>query len=297
MTQTGPDKPTRHDGFTLVELLVVIGIITLLIGLLLPSLQKAMDAARQTQCMNNLRQMGIGFQMYVDANHGAMPLDGEDGDAPGDAIRGPDNLGWKSQALWFNAIPPQVNGKAYNQLQEEDLAGKSQLPRSGDHHIFVCPTAGRAEGPGTVDGEGYYTMYAFDGGPPAVARKTYICYMYNSKLFGSSNPGGRMSRLRPTHEVVLFAEKRMSGAEVTAAHDSYYRSQGGQANRITSRTLNRIKGDWQRFTTRHRDGGFLLFADGHVAHFTYYDILTRGAVNDWNKPGSVIWSYSEPAQR
>ncbi len=159
-----------HSGFTLVELLVVVGIIALLIGILLPSLTRAMESARQITCMNNMRQLGIGFQMYVDSNRGAMPLDGEDGDSPASAIRGPDNLGWQSPALWFNAIPPQVAAKPYGKMQEEDIAGIAELPGPGGHHIFICPAADRAAGPGLVDTDGFYTMYGYDGGPPAVAR-------------------------------------------------------------------------------------------------------------------------------
>lgn len=70
-----PSPDRRRAGFTLIEMLVVVGIIGLLMALLLPALGRAQAKAREVECQNNLKQLALGFQAYTVSRMGRTPLE------------------------------------------------------------------------------------------------------------------------------------------------------------------------------------------------------------------------------
>jgi prepilin-type N-terminal cleavage/methylation domain-containing protein len=113
-----PSHPHRFRAFTLVELLVVIGIISVLIAMLLPALSKAQEAARRTACLSNLRQLGTVFQMYAQQYKGAVP------------IGYMDERQFSYVINWNNA-----NGTKVSQMGLLVLAKMLAMPRA-----FYCPS-------------------------------------------------------------------------------------------------------------------------------------------------------------
>ena len=143
-------KRCRPPGFTLIELLVVIAIIAVLIALLLPAVQAAREAARRTQCVNNLKQIGLAIANYESSNgcivsgyiSSTVPLArfGVPGNNP-DPQTGDNGPGWGWLALLLPQIE-QASALQRDQRQSAHLGGGQRDGRSlVQLNVFICPSA------------------------------------------------------------------------------------------------------------------------------------------------------------
>lgn len=141
-------------GFTLIELLVVIAIIAVLVSLLLPAVQQAREAARRSQCKNNLKQIGLALHNYHDT-HSAFPAGyyswgTSNGSAPAWANIDPDT--WDAAPGWgwgTMLLPFLDQSSLYNRLDvnracfdpSNAISVATKLP------VFLCPTSSGEEEP------------------------------------------------------------------------------------------------------------------------------------------------------
>ena len=172
--------PVRR-GFTLIELLVVIAIIGVLIALLLPAVQAAREAARRTQCVNNLKQLGLAVQSYI-AQSNVFPAQTTQNAL---IVNGKSNVQW--WASWMAGLLPHIEEQPlYNALNFNVPMLEMAAPSSGANttvglttiSILLCPSESMQQvksfsftpGASGYPGQFAVTNYAGNYGGPATIR-------------------------------------------------------------------------------------------------------------------------------
>jgi prepilin-type N-terminal cleavage/methylation domain-containing protein/prepilin-type processing-associated H-X9-DG protein len=122
--RTAPPRRRKGiNGFTLVELLVVVAIIGILIGLLLPAVNAARKSARMTQCANNVKQMGLALILFADSHGGELPKtsDTEFADL---------------KNAWIYTLGPFMENVDTIRICPEDLLGEYRLKKKGTSYVL-----------------------------------------------------------------------------------------------------------------------------------------------------------------
>jgi prepilin-type N-terminal cleavage/methylation domain-containing protein/prepilin-type processing-associated H-X9-DG protein len=234
---------TPRKGFTLIELLVVIAIIAVLIALLLPAVQQAREAARRTQCKNNLKQMGLALHNYHDVHAvfppayvGSPTLVGTFGGVtyPDDNFNGPSGFAWGV------LIAPQLEAAPlYNRLNfsepcwSANNAAQALLTRG--HRTFLCPSA--------TGGDLGFVVQRYTSGnnetplnPAAIDPTLIFPHSHYVLMSGTQGPWARP----PAYSLDFTAVEPISGTPGARIDGLFYRNSKIGIRDVTDGTSNTV---------------------------------------------------------
>jgi prepilin-type N-terminal cleavage/methylation domain-containing protein/prepilin-type processing-associated H-X9-DG protein len=261
-------RAAKRPGFTLVELLVVIGIIALLIGILLPALNKAREAARQVKCLSNMRQIAQATIQYTLANKGVMPARGGGGVTWHDPANKA-NGAWDWIA-WQRVIDPVTNGPGNGEDQKiTDSALAKYLGGTKSEgtldQVFRCPSDNLDQRPNHLTGPDKYYRYSYGA-------NTFVMSKDKSNIV-------KLSKVHNTSERILIVcedEKTLDDGNFNPQTDAWVT--GGRINAVADR--HSMKRKALNSTAMNGQGnedarGNVAFCDGHGEFFSRKDALRQ----------------------
>jgi prepilin-type N-terminal cleavage/methylation domain-containing protein/prepilin-type processing-associated H-X9-DG protein len=195
-TRRAAEQRVRRGGFTLIELLVVIAIIAVLVAILLPAVQQAREAARRSQCRNNLKQLGVAIHNYHEI-FGLMPIGYVDTATVSNAATQDGGWSWASQIL------PQLDQASLFDRFDFRFHPHGNLPPeagntlAGATHlaVFACPSDVKPMTRKSGSSDPAATSTA-NGVVPAVATSSYVGNSgpFNAQFCDQAIPGYQSPR-------------------------------------------------------------------------------------------------------
>jgi prepilin-type N-terminal cleavage/methylation domain-containing protein/prepilin-type processing-associated H-X9-DG protein len=278
----------RRKAFTLIELLVVIAIIAILIGLLVPAVQKVRDAAARTQCLNNLHQLGIAAHNYHD-NYKRFPPAVNMPDiaqAVGTTTGGCSNQ-WPAaptQGKWFSlhmALLPYVEQQNLRTNVVDNVTNPQNVNCNGPSsvgaqlvYIYVCPSDGAMPSPAVGQyGNLYFGLTSYGGCSGTSATSYCSNQMLQNGVFYMNSSVKITTITDGTSNTLMFGERSRLNLQATSSSQAL----GGWAwvNRYAQEdnTMNAsepMEGmlfhDLNQFGSQHSGGDIVnfVFADASV---------------------------------
>jgi prepilin-type N-terminal cleavage/methylation domain-containing protein/prepilin-type processing-associated H-X9-DG protein len=212
----------NRGGFTLIELLVVIAIIGVLIALLLPAVQAAREAARRSQCVNNLKQIGLGLHNYHQT-HDKFPMGGActgQGTPPGSSIN---CTAWNSYSSLALLLPFMEQQAVYSSINFNVPSDNvvNYTARRTQVTTFLCPSDGNAQGMGPASDNGRLNSYMASQGTTAQGNPSTT-----TGLFSNRDSYGLRDALDGSSNTIAFSEKLVGTPGGNSGSGLGYRGNG-----------------------------------------------------------------------
>jgi prepilin-type N-terminal cleavage/methylation domain-containing protein/prepilin-type processing-associated H-X9-DG protein len=260
----------RHDGFTLMELMVVIAIITVLAAIAYPIYGRIRANANKLTALNRMKQLSAATNAYAGAHNGVIP----DEDAPGLEDKWTSFSAPAAEKAWYNALPRQMGEKSVADYVKENREADFYTIKN----ILFLP------------GAQYPVKKITDLPLFAIAINTKLHRRGIDPATGQKSTTGlkadlNISTIQLPSRTVLFLERGLPGEK---RPDNFPISKSDYSGSC--------KANAQGFVARYTGKGVITFFDGHAEEVSYKDLLTSTGAMIWDdtmstsNPSAIFWT-------